>query len=94
MNAFKIVLYTLALLTSFACTVLLFRGYARQRVRLLFWSGLCFVGLTVNNALLFADLVVFPLLDLRVPRLLSALAGLVCLLYAFIWDSNRTGGKA
>ena len=45
---------------------LLFRGYARTGARLLFWSGLCFVGLSVNNVLLFFDFVVFPTqVDLR-----------------------------
>lgn len=86
MSAFKIILYVLAILASFTCMALLFRGYARRRVRLLFWSGLCFVGLTANNVLLFCDNVIFPQADLRLPRLLAALAGLACLLYAFIWQ--------
>lgn len=91
MNVIKIILYGLAILTSLACTVLLFRGYVRKRVRLLMWSGLCFVGLTVNNILVFADLVIFPGDDLRLPRLLTTLMGLVCLLYAFIWEPDRKG---
>jgi hypothetical protein len=92
MNALKILLYALATVTSFACTVLLLRGYLRSRVRLLFWSSLCFVGLTVNNILLFADLVIFPMADLRLPRLIASMAGLACLLYAFVWESDRNGG--
>ena len=44
--------YLLCALTSLACAVLLLRGYFRTRVRLLLWSGLCFVGLALNNALL------------------------------------------
>jgi hypothetical protein len=92
MNILKIILYAVAILSSLACTVLLFRGYARRRVRLLMWSGLCFVGLTFNNLLVFADLVVFPNVDLRLPRLLATLAGLACLLYAFIWEPDRNGG--
>ncbi len=56
---------------------------------LLLWSALCFVGLSVNNVLLFFDLVVFPTeLDLRPYRLLSALAGLLFLLYGFIWEAE------
>jgi hypothetical protein len=82
---FNLVLYALVMLTCLACTVLLFRGYARSGVRLLFWSALCFVGLSVSNVMLFFDLALFPTqIDLRVYRLLAAVAGLACLLYGFI----------
>lgn len=67
--------------------VLLFRGYARSGMRLLFWSALCFVFLTLNNMLLFVDSVLLPtLVDLRPFRLSMSLAGIACLLYAFIWE--------
>ncbi|HEX2198257.1 MAG TPA: DUF5985 family protein [Burkholderiales bacterium] len=89
MELFKFVLYLLAALTSVACMVLLFRGYARNGARLLLWSALCFVGLSINNVLLFFDFVVFPTqVDLRVYRLLAALAGVLFLLYAFIWETE------
>lgn len=65
----RFVLTTLAVLTCLACTVLLFRGYARSGLRLLLWSALCFVFLTLNNLLLFFDLQVFIELDLRPYRL-------------------------
>lgn len=82
------VLTLLAALTSLACMVLLFRGYAATGVRLLFWSALCFVCLTANNALLFFDLVVFPDIDLRLYRLSASLAGVLFLLYGFIWEAE------
>jgi hypothetical protein len=86
---FKFVLFLLAALTSFGCMVLLFRGYARTGVRLLLWSALCFIFLTVNNVLLFFDTIVWPTeIDLRVYRLSAALAGVACLLYAFIWEAE------
>ena len=89
MEAFKFLLFLLAALTSFGCMVLLFRGYARTGVRLLLWSGLCFIFLTANNVLLFVDVVVLPTeIDLRVQRLVMALVGIVCLLYAFIWEAE------
>ena len=89
MESFKFFLYLLAALSSVACMALLFRGYARSGTRLLFWSALCFVGLSVSNVLLFFDFVVFPTqLDLRPWRLLAALAGLLFLLYAFIWEAE------
>ena len=68
---------------------LLFRGYARTGVRLLLWSALCFICLTTNNVLLFFDTVVYPTqIDLRFFRLSAALAGIACLLYAFIWEAE------
>jgi hypothetical protein len=87
-NAFRISLYALAVLSSLACAVMLFRGYARRRVRLLMWSAICFVGLTISNVALFVDLIIFPEIDLRLARLLPALTGMVCLLYGFICDTE------
>jgi hypothetical protein len=84
----RVALYALAVLTSAACTVLLIRGWRRNRYRMLMWSAVCFAWLTVNNLLLFADLVLFPASDLRVVRLLAALAGIACMLYAFIWETD------
>jgi hypothetical protein len=87
-NGLKIALYVVAVLSSGACVVLLFRGYVRRRIRLLMWSGVCFIGLTINNVALFVDLVLFPDIDLRVARLIPALLGMMVLLYGFIWDSD------
>jgi hypothetical protein len=89
MLTFYSTLYLLALVTSLGCMALLFRAYAASGMRLLLWSALCFVGLSVNNVLLFVDLVILPTeVDLRPYRLLSALAGLLFLLYAFIWEAE------
>ncbi len=88
MNDLKIVLYAVAVLSSGACALLLVRGYLRRRIRLLMWSGLCFICLTINNVALFVDLVVFPDIDLRLARLIPALIGMTLLLYGFIWDSD------
>jgi hypothetical protein len=89
MITFTFVLLALAALTCLACTVLLFRGYARSGMSLLLWSGLCFVFLTLNNLLLFFDLIVFPdSIDLRPWRLGAALIGLLFLLYGFIFESD------
>lgn len=90
MEIFNFILYLMAVLTCLACTVLLGRSYLRTRVRLLLWSTFCFVGLLISNVLLFFDLVVFPTeIDLRVWRLSAALAGLLFLLYGFIWDAEE-----
>jgi len=87
-NGLKIALYVIAVLSSGACAVLLFRGYLRRRLRLLMWSGVCFVGLTINNIAVFVDLVVLPESDLRLARVIPALIGMTLLLYGFIWDAD------
>ncbi len=87
MGTISLVLASLALLTSLACMVLLFRGYAASGVRLLLWSALCFVFLTGNNLFLVVDLIV-PNIDFRPYRLASALLGVVFLLYGFIREAE------
>ena len=81
------IVYLLCALTSIACAVLLLRGYAASKVRLLLWGGLCFAGLALNNVLLFVDLGLAPEIDLSVWRTLPALAGVLLLVYGLIWDS-------
>lgn len=66
--------------------MLLLRGYLTTRMPLLFWAALCFLGLTIDNALLFVDIVLLPHIDLFMVRTVSALAGTVVLLCAMIWD--------
>ena len=80
--------YVLCALTSAACAALLLRGYARSRVRLLLWVGLCFVGLALNNVLLFVDVRIAPDVDLSLWRSLPALAGLLVLLYGLVWETR------
>jgi hypothetical protein len=88
MGNLNLILSVLAAVTCLACTVFLFRGYARRRIRLLLWSALCFVGLTVSNIALVFDLVILPAIDLRPVRTCAALIGMLFLLYAFIWESD------
>lgn len=83
----KIALYLLASLTCLACTVLLAREYLKTRARLLLWSTLCFIGLSVNNVLLFIDLVLFPSEDLRLIRIICSLTAMLFLLYGF-WEAE------
>lgn len=89
MRWLTVLLYLLALVTCLACTVLLWREYLRRRLGLLLWSTLCFAGLSVSNLLLCFDLLVFPMADLRIPRLLATLTGMLFLLYGFIWEAER-----
>jgi Family of unknown function (DUF5985) len=82
------VVYALCAIASVLCAWLLLRGYRASRARLLLWSSLCFIGLALNNLILFADKVVVTGVDLSTPRLLSALAGIVVLLFGLIWETD------
>lgn len=81
-------LYTISCLSTLLCAILLLRAYDNVRRRLLLWSGLCFVALTVSNILVIADLVLFPKIDLYSYRLGSAAIAMVLLLYGLIWESQ------
>lgn len=80
--------YLLCALTSTFCALLQIRSYRRQRTRLLLWSSACFVGLAINNVMLFVDLVVVQDLDLSVLRTASALVAIALLLVGLIWESK------
>ena len=80
--------YLLCAATSGACALLLLRAYHRTGTRLLLWSSLCFVGLTLNNALLVVDLIMVPDVDLSTWRLVPAVAGVALLLYGLVWESE------
>jgi len=83
------IVYILCAVTSLLCAVLLWRGYRRSHMRLLLWSSLCFVGLTLNNVILFLDKVIFLEVDLAGWRIGTALASVLLLLYGLVWDSDR-----
>jgi hypothetical protein len=70
------------------CAALLLLAYGRVRKRLLLWSGLCFVGLTVSNAMLFVDLVIVPDVNLYTVRLGIAAISLLLLLYGLVFESG------
>ena len=78
----------LGTLTVGLCAFLLLRAYGRVRQRLLLWSGLCFVGLTVSNALLFVDLRILPEVDLYMWRLGTAAAAMLLLVYGLVFESE------
>jgi hypothetical protein len=84
---FAILVYVLCAATSGFCAVLLLRGYAKSRARLLFWSGLCFTGLALNNLLLVVDVHV-PAVDLSLWRTVPALAGISLLVYGLVWETR------
>ncbi len=78
--------YLLCAATALACAALLLRGYGRSRTRLLLWCGLFFLTLTLENVILFVDVVLVPATDLSDVRNTVALAGAAVLMYGLIWD--------
>lgn len=81
-------LYLLTCATTLLCAILLLRGYINVRRRLLLWSGLCFLAISVSNFLVFADLVLFPATDLYTWRLVAATIAMLLLLFGLIWESQ------
>jgi hypothetical protein len=82
------VVYILSAATALLCAVLLLRGYRRSGARLLLWSSLCFMALTIDNLVLWLDEIVFPDVNMIVIRKIPALVGLCLLIYGLIWDSK------
>lgn len=83
------VVYSLCALTCLAAFILLLRGWLASRARLLFWSALCFAGLTLNNFLLVLDKLVFPTeVDLSTWRLTTALVAVLLLLFGLVWEEE------
>jgi len=84
----SVIVFPLCAFVSILVSVMLLRAYSQRKLPLLLWSGWCFVFLTLSNVFLFLDLVVFPSIDFRPYRLLTALAGIAFLLYSFIWEAE------
>jgi len=80
------VAYALGVLTSILCAVLLIRSYRANGTALLLWCSLCFIGLALNNVLLFADLFVVPQISLELWRSAVALVALLLMLIGLIWE--------
>ena len=81
--------YILGTLVTLLCAVLLLRAYARVRLKLLLWSGLCFAGLTISNGLVFVDLVMTPPdVSLYGWRLGVAALSMAMLLFGLIWEGE------
>ena len=81
--------YILSALISLACAVLLLRSFAEARTALLLWAAVCFLGLTLNNTLLFVDKVVVTDVDLSLWRTVPALAGMMALVLGLLWEETR-----
>ncbi len=83
----SVVVYAFCALTAMLCAGLLLRSYRSGGYRLLLWSGLCFVGLTISNMLLVLDKVT-PWIDLSLWRSGAGLIAMGVLLYGLIFDTE------
>lgn len=83
------VIFILCAITSAICAALLLRGYGQSRARLLFWSGLCFVGLCLNNIMLIVDVRLSPDFDLSMWRTIPAVIGVALLIYGLVWETSQ-----
>ena len=82
------VVYLLCALASVFCAGLLTRSYRSTRVRLALWTSLCFIGLAINNLLLFIDLVLVPGIGFDIWRSMIGLAAVSLLLFGLIWEEK------
>jgi hypothetical protein len=80
--------YVLCAATCLLCAVLLLKAYFQTKVPLLFWSGLCFAGLMLDNIILYVDVVVVPGVDLIVLRKLPGLLATMLLVFGLVWESK------
>jgi uncharacterized protein DUF5985 len=80
------IVYLLCTIASAGCALALLRTYIRRRTRILLWSCLCFIGLALNNALLFVDVVMLPDIDLHLARSAVGAAATLLLVVGLIWD--------
>jgi len=81
-------IYFLCAFTALACACLLLRSYLKSGYRLLLWSGLCFVGLSLNNLLLTLDRLILPSVELSTWRSVTAFIALLTLLYGLVWEEE------
>lgn len=80
--------YILCLSTSGLCTVLLLKSYSQVGNKLLLWTGLCFLGLSINNLFLLLDLWLFPDVYLLPFRVFFGLIGLLVLIYGLVREAT------
>ena len=81
------IIYLLCAATSLIAAVLLLRQYAARRTPLLLWSCIAFLGLVVNNVMLFIDLAMVES-DLSLFRTLAGTIGMLALVYGLIWEAE------
>lgn len=82
------IIYSLCTVLSLGIAILLWRHFRKTHSRVLYWSALCFTGLTLNNFLLVVDKLDIVDADLTSFRQLAALLSLLLLLFGLIYEEE------
>jgi hypothetical protein len=80
--------FILCMVTSLVSALLLLRAARGPTRRLLLWSAAFFIGMALNNLLLFIDIVTGPSVDWLTPANIVTALSLVGLMYALIWEAT------
>jgi hypothetical protein len=81
-------IYLLSAATCLVAAAMLLRQYLRRRTPLLLWSFIAFVGLSVNNVLVYVDLVLVTDVDFSTPRAATSAVAMLVLVYGLIWEGS------
>lgn len=82
------IVYTLSSITCLACAFMLLRSWKKGSSNLLLYSGLCFIGLALNNGLATIDVNTSrDLMDLSTIRLVVSLCSVGILVGGLSWES-------
>lgn len=83
------IIFVLCTITSFLCAIMLWRNWRASGHRLIFWTSLCFIFLTMNNGLLVLDEVLLGArYDLRLWRVALGLIAFSLLVYGLIAEEE------
>jgi hypothetical protein len=82
-------IYLLCAATSLVAAALLLRYYLARRTPLLLWSCIGFLGLAVNNVMVYVDLVLVPSADLRLGRAVVGAVAMLAMVYGLIWKADE-----
>ncbi|HET7843005.1 MAG TPA: DUF5985 family protein [Xanthomonadales bacterium] len=80
--------YTLCAITASVTATMLLRAWRSTGTAMLFWSGLCFVGLAMSNVVVLVDLLLVPQLDLRWLRSSTGLLAVSLLIYGLLLEDR------
>lgn len=79
--------YGLGLATALICAIVVWISWRRTRAPILFWTGVSFIFLSINNVILLLDRVIFLSVNFWPWRQVPTVIAVLVLLYGF---SRRT----